>query len=83
MNEQSIKENWQGNMSRRINMKEDITISGIGGRFPMSDSTDEFAKNLYDNVDMISEDVNGERWPKGKLNFNYFTPFLFYGLFNK
>ena len=43
---------------------EDIVISGMGGRFPESDSTDEFAKNLYNKVDMIVED--DRRWPTGK-----------------
>ena len=42
---------------------EDIVISGMSGRFPESDSTDEFAKNLYDRVDMITED--NRRWPTG------------------
>jgi fatty acid synthase len=42
---------------------EDIVISGISGRFPESDSVDEFAKNLYNNVDMITED--DRRWPTG------------------
>ena len=42
---------------------EDIVISGISGRFPESDNLDELAKNLFDNVDMITEDER--RWPKG------------------
>ena len=46
-------------------MNEDIVISGISGRFPESDNIDEFAKNLLDNVDMITED--DRRWPLGKL----------------
>ncbi len=44
---------------------EDIVISGISGRFPESDNVDEFAKNLYNNVDMITED--DRRWPLGQL----------------
>ena len=44
---------------------EPIVISGMGGRFPESDSTDEFANNLYNNVDMITED--DRRWPTGLL----------------
>jgi fatty acid synthase len=40
---------------------EDIVISGISGRFPESDTIDEFAQNLYNNVDMITED--DRRWP--------------------
>ena len=44
-------------------MHEDIVISGISGRFPESDSIDEFAENLYKNVDMITDE--SRRWPKG------------------
>ena len=54
----------QRNVSKLMRQCEDIVISGIGGRFPMSDNYDEFAKNLFDNVDMITEDDNCERWPK-------------------
>ena len=42
---------------------EDIVISGMSGRFPESDSTDEFAYNLYNGVDMISGE--NRRWPTG------------------
>lgn len=44
-------------------MNEDIVISGISGRFPESDNTDEFADNLLNGVDMITED--DRRWPLG------------------
>jgi fatty acid synthase len=48
---------------------EEIVISGIGGRFPESDTIDEFANNLYNKVDMIVDD--DRRWPKGnKIIFN-------------
>ena len=42
---------------------EDIVISGMSGRFPESDNTDEFAKNLYNKINMITCD--DRRWPKG------------------
>lgn len=42
---------------------EDIVISGISGRFPESDNLDELTKNLFENIDMITEDER--RWPKG------------------
>ena len=42
---------------------EPMVISGMSGRFPESDSTEEFADNLYNNVDLITED--DRRWPKG------------------
>lgn len=44
-------------------MNEDIVISGISGRYPESDNMDELAKNLLENVDMITEDER--RWPIG------------------
>jgi cell shape-determining protein MreC len=48
---------------------EKIVISGIGGRFPESDTVDEFANNLYNNVDMIVDD--DRRWPTGqRIKFN-------------
>lgn len=64
MDDHLNSENKQKNMSNFIIECEDIIMSGIGGRFPMSDNCDQFAKNLYDNVDMITEDDNNERWPK-------------------
>ena len=42
---------------------EAMVISGMSGRFPDSDSTDEFAHNLYNNVDLITDD--NRRWPTG------------------
>jgi hypothetical protein len=50
---------------------EEVVISGIGGRFPESDTVDEFARNLYNKVDMIVDD--DRRWPTGqkiKLNLS-------------
>ena len=49
-----------------IEETEDIVVSGLGGRFPSSNSLDEFAENLYNKVDMITPDDNEERWPKSK-----------------
>ncbi|KAF7494247.1 Fatty acid synthase [Sarcoptes scabiei] len=45
-------------------IRDDIVVSGMSGRFPESDSVEEFATNLYNNVDLIVEDER--RWP-----FNY------------
>jgi len=56
-------------MEKQIDIKlileegKEIVISGVSGRFPESDSTDEFANNLYNKVDMITED--DRRWPTG------------------
>ncbi len=53
----------QINISTLLKENDGIVISGIGGRFPESDTIDEFAKNLYNKVDMIVED--DRRWPTG------------------
>ena len=45
-------------------IEEDVVVSGVSGRFPESNSLDEFSKNLYDGVDMVTED--GRRWTPGK-----------------
>ena len=47
---------------------EDIVISGIGGRYPESDSVDEFADNLYNKVDMLT--LDNRRWRQGKFKYN-------------
>jgi fatty acid synthase len=51
------------NIELLVKEGEEVVISGMSGRFPESDSTDEFAKNLYNKVDMITED--DRRWPTG------------------
>ncbi|CAG2172386.1 unnamed protein product, partial [Oppiella nova] len=40
----------------------------MSGRFPMSDTTDEFARNLFAGVDMVTEDDT--RWPRDIFNVN-------------
>jgi acyl transferase domain-containing protein len=57
-----MKEN---NIELLLKQEEEVVISGMSGRFPESDSTDEFAKNLYNKVDMITED--DRRWPTGEI----------------
>ncbi|RNA09364.1 fatty acid synthase [Brachionus plicatilis] len=42
---------------------DQIVISGISGRYPQSSNIDEFAKNLFDGVDMVTE--TDRRWPPG------------------
>lgn len=44
-------------------LPEDVVISGVGGRWPESDNIDELAENLYNHVDMITED--DRRWTPG------------------
>ena len=50
---------------------EDIVISGISGRYPESDSLDEFWEKLLSGVELIS--CNDRRWPIGE--FFYFIIF--------
>ncbi|XP_054156761.1 fatty acid synthase-like [Oppia nitens] len=40
----------------------DIVIAGIGGRFPESETTDEFYDNLYNHTELLS--VDDRRYPK-------------------
>ncbi len=54
----------QIDISKLLKENDDIVISGMGGRFPESDTVDEFAQNLYNNVDMIVDD--DRRWPTGQ-----------------
>ncbi|CAG2163067.1 unnamed protein product, partial [Oppiella nova] len=57
-------------------LDEDIVISGMGGRYPESNSTDEFAHNLFNGIDMITED--NRRWPTGlTIILNYACSNLF------
>jgi len=44
--------------------KDEIVISGISGRLPESNSIAEFRENLYDGLDMVTDDER--RWPSGK-----------------
>ncbi len=58
------------NIELLVKEGEEVVISGMSGRFPESDNTDEFAKNLYNKVDMITED--DRRWPTGEIHFTKF-----------
>lgn len=44
-------------------METEIVITGMSGRFPESDSVGEFAENLFNKVDLITED--DRRWEPG------------------
>lgn len=44
---------------------EAVVVSGMSGRFPESNSVEQFATNLYDGVDMVTED--DRRWTPGTL----------------
>ena len=70
----------QRNICKLLKESDEIVISGMGGRLPLSNSTDEFADNLYNNIDMITPDENNERWPKGKLNLLILRCLIFFSI---
>jgi hypothetical protein len=48
---------------------DDVVISGMAGRFPESENIYKFKENLYNKVDMVTEE--NKRWDVGKF-FIYF-----------
>lgn len=50
--------------SDRWSSEDEIIISGISGRFPESDSMEEFKQQLLDGIDLVTDD--DRRWPAGK-----------------
>jgi len=55
-----------------VDAEEEIVISGIAGRFPNSDNMKEFQDNLFNKMDLGSEDH--QRWPNCN---NIFSQILF------
>lgn len=49
---------------------EEIVISGIAGRFPDSDNVKHFKENLFNKVDLISDD--DRRWKLGEFLSNLY-----------
>lgn len=45
--------------------ENEIVISGMSGRFPESESVDEFWQRLLDGEDLVTMD--DRRWPVGEL----------------
>lgn len=68
MNNQLYKSIEQRNICDLLKQSEDVVISGVSGRFPMSNNIDQFAYNLFNNIDMITEDHDEERWSKCKFS---------------
>lgn len=62
MQSDQLKGRWK---IGELDNDDDIVISGISGRFPESDNIDELNDNLYNHVDMVTED--NRRCPIGKL----------------
>lgn len=44
-------------------LDNDIVISGFSGRLPESSNIDEFKRNLFEGIDMVTDDER--RWPSG------------------
>ncbi|CAG9862121.1 unnamed protein product [Phyllotreta striolata] len=44
-------------------VNDDIVIAGLSGRLPESDTIDEFKRQLFDGVDLVTDDER--RWPSG------------------
>ena len=65
---------------------DDIVITGIAGCFPESENVYQFQDNLFNKVDMVTED--DRRWKLGEFmcccwNWNVIYVDLYvYGLFN-
>lgn len=43
---------------------EDIVLTGLSGRLPESDNIEEFARQLFDGVDLVTAD--DRRWTPGQ-----------------
>ena len=63
----------------QIDMEHEVVISGMAGRFPQSDSVEEYSTNLYNKVDMVTEDDS--RWEPGDIYFSLFTKQIIFTLF--
>jgi len=60
---------------------DEIVISGFSGSFPSSDGLPDFANNLFNKVDLISND--NRRWTIGKkLNIVYVIHFVYRYIFD-
>lgn len=46
----------------------EVVISGLSGRLPESDNIAEFRENLFNEVDMVTE--NSNRWEPGIFMYN-------------
>lgn len=42
---------------------EDVVLTGLSGRLPESDNIEEFARQLFEGVDLVTDD--GRRWAPG------------------
>ncbi|XP_067208438.1 fatty acid synthase-like [Linepithema humile] len=51
-----------------VESEDDIVISGIAGRFPKSDNVNQLQENLFNKVDLGSDEER--RWNHGKIFFD-------------
>lgn len=49
---------------RQQALNEEVAITGFSGRLPESSNIEEFKQNLFDGVDMVTDDPR--RWERGK-----------------
>lgn len=56
---QSASSNWAD-----TDPGEEVVISGVAGRFPESDNVTLFQENLFNKVDLVTNDAR--RWQLGK-----------------
>ena len=62
-----IKADENNSFDPSAELEDEIVVSGISGRFPMSDNLDEFKQHLYNGDSMVNYDHS--RFPSGKLSF--------------
>ncbi|XP_071547019.1 fatty acid synthase-like [Panulirus ornatus] len=59
----SLSTNKKSQTSAEARCRESVVVSGMSGRFPESNSVEEFAQNLFTGVDMVTDDAR--RWTPG------------------
>ena len=55
--------------------ENDIVISGMSGRFPLSGNTNELAHNVFSGKDLITQ--TNDRWPESEFTFYYVKLIIF------
>ena len=59
--------NYASHAENHTQIKDDIVISGIGGRYPDCDDIEEFWDKLVNGVELSS--VDDRRWPVGEYMY--------------
>ncbi|XP_037959865.1 fatty acid synthase [Teleopsis dalmanni] len=62
-NDRGVPMDLGGHFNHRPLLNDDIAITGFSGRLPESSNIEEFKKNLFENVDMVTDDPR--RWESG------------------